>query len=199
MFGFGKKPISAMEFGQGIVQLASEAMSLDCSRALGMRFENWDGSKGWSNFLLSRGIPIETQKLHFRLWTHVAIQTFCTRFDGAKRHTIIEGAMRVISGVIPGYDMSTTYRALEDAFQGHYQFDDRVARLTNLEGGISYLPNPQAHATAAKYLIQEFALRHMPNAQAFIGDFSSYTGTVGASIGTVSRAVDHIEKSFKVA
>jgi hypothetical protein len=88
MFGFGKKQITLAEFGQGILQLANEAISSDCSRALGMSFENWDGSKGWSNFLLGRGISIPTQKLHFRLWTHCAIQATCTQFDESQRRTI---------------------------------------------------------------------------------------------------------------
>jgi hypothetical protein len=41
MFGLFKKQITVAEFGQGIIQLANEPISSDCSRALGMRFEDY--------------------------------------------------------------------------------------------------------------------------------------------------------------
>jgi hypothetical protein len=197
MFGF-KKQISMEEFGEGIATLANEPLSTDCSRALGMRFENWDASNGWSKFLESKGVAVLTQKLHYRLWTHAAIQTFCTRFNDGKRRTITQSGMGIFTGAVAGYDFGTTYKALEEAFQGQYKFDPKLAPLSNSGGGVSYLPNPQAPTISAKYLIQEFVFRHMPNAPAFINDFSSYSSTVGASIGTVSRAVDHISTKFKI-
>jgi hypothetical protein len=197
MFGLFKKQISLVEFGQGIIQLANEPISSDCSRALGMRFENWDGSKGWSNFLQSRGIPILTQKLHYRLWTHAAIQATCTQFDESKRRTVTESAMQAFSERLPGYDFGSSYTALEMAYRGQYKFEPRLAPLSNAGAAISFLPNPQVGVLNAKYLIEEFVFQHMPNGAAFVDEFQSYSSTVCASVGTVSRAIDHISKSFK--
>lgn len=198
MFGLFKKQITLVEFGQGIIQLVNEPISSDCSRALGMRFENWDGSKGWSNFLQSRGIPIPTQKLHYRLWTHAAIQATCTQFDGVKRRTITQSAMEAFSENLPNYDLESTYNALESAYRGQYKFDPRLAPLSNPNAAINYLPNPQVGVLNAKYLIEAFVFPHMPNIAAFIDEFPSYSSTVFASIGTVSRAIAHISKSFKI-
>ena len=197
MFGFGKKQISSGEFGEGIATLVNEPISTDSARALGMRFENWDASNGWSKFVESKGVSITTQKLHYRMWTHAAIQTFCTRFDEGKRRTITQAAMGIF-GKIDGYDFGTVYSGLEEARRGNYKFEPKIAALTNPDGGIQYLPNPHAATQSAKYLIQAFVVPHMPNAPAFINDFGSYSGTLGASIGTVARAVDHISSKFKV-
>lgn len=198
MFGFGKKQISLDELGEGIATLANEPISTDSARALGMRFENWDASNGWSRFIESQGVPVTTQMLHYRLWTHAAIQTFCTRFDEGKRRAVTQSGMGIFAKAIPGYEFGSTYAALEDAFRGNYKFDPKISPLTNPGGGISYLPNPQAPSQSAKYLIQAFVFPHMPNAPAFIRDFGSYSSTLGASIGTVSRAADHIGTKFKI-
>jgi|SRR5665213_696307 len=197
MFGLFKKQISLAEFGQGIIQLANESLSSDCGRALGMRFENWDGSKGWSNFLQSRGISIPVQKLHYRLWTHAAIQATCTQFDEAKRRIITQSAMQAFSEKLPDYDFESTYSALESIYRGQYNFSPRVAPLTNPDAGNRFLPNPQVAVLSAKYLIEVFVFPHMPNSDAFIEEFRSYGSPLVASIGTVSRAIDHISKSFK--
>ncbi len=197
MFGLFKKQITLVEFGQGIVQLVNEPISSDCSRALGMRFENWDGSNGWANFLQSRGIPISTQKLHYRLWVHAAIQASCTQFDEGKRRTITQSAMKAFSETIPNYDLGSTYNALESAYRGQYNFDPRLEPLSNPGATINFLPNPHIGVLNAKYLIEAFVFTHMPNSAAFIDEFQSYSSTVCASIGTVSRAINHISKSFK--
>lgn len=197
MFGLFKKQITLVEFGQGLIQLVNEPISSDCSRALGMRFENWDGSKGWSTFLQSRGISISTQKLHYRLWTHAAIQAPLTQFDEAKRRTITQSAMEAFSERIHNYDLGSIYNALESVYRGQYNFDPRFASLNNSSAAINFLPNPQVGVLNAKYLIEEFVFPHMPNSAAFVDQFQSYSNAVCASIGIVSRAVDHISKSFK--
>jgi hypothetical protein len=198
MFGIFKKQITLVELGQGIVQLVNEPISSDCSRALGMRFQDWDGSKGWSNFLQSRGIAIPTQKFHYRLWMHAAIQATCTQFDEAKRRTITQSAMEAFSEKIPSYNVGSTYEALEAAYRGQYKFDPRLAPLSNAGAAINFLPNPQVGVQNAKYLIEIFVLPQMPNSAAFIEEFPSYSSTACASIGTVSRAIDHILSSFKI-
>jgi hypothetical protein len=197
MFGFGKKQISSTEFGQAIGQLVNAPISTDCSRALGMRFENWDGSKGWSNFLESRGIPVPTQKLHYRFWMHAAMQATCTQYDEGKRRTVTHSAMDIFGEKLPGYDLGSTYNALESAYRGQYKFNPKVAPLSNSGAAIHFLPNPQVGVLNAKYLIEAFVIPYMPNSAAFIDEFQSYSSTVCASIGTVTRAIDHILKSFK--
>jgi hypothetical protein len=198
VFGLFKKQISLAEFGQGIVQLANGPISSDCSRALGMRFENWDGSKGWSNFLQSRGIPIPTQKLHYRLWTHAAIQATCTQYDSGKRRTITQSAMEAFSEEMDGYDFESTYKTLEAAYRGQHKFDRRVEPLSNPNATIHFLPNQKIGVLNAKYLVEAFVIPHMKNSAAFIDQFQSYSSTVCASIGTVQRAIEHISKSFKL-
>jgi len=125
MFGLFKKQITLGGFGQGIVQLANEAISSDCSRALGMRFENFDASQGWARFLERKGISIPTQKLHYRLWTHCAIQGTCTQFEEGQRRTITQSAMNAFSEKLANYDVGSTYSVLESVYRGQYKFDRR--------------------------------------------------------------------------
>jgi hypothetical protein len=199
MFGLFKKQITLSEFGQGIVQLANDPLSSDCGRALGMRFENWDGSQGWFRFLESKGISIPTQELHFRLWMHCAIQATCTQFDEGHRRTITQSAMNArFPKKLANYDVGSTYNALESIYRGQYKFDLRVASLSNPEASIHYLPDPKAGVLNTKHLIEAFVIPHMPNSSAFIDQFSSYSSTACASIGTVSRAMNHIQAKFKV-
>ena len=198
MLGLFKKQITLVEFGQGIIQLISDPISSDCNRALGMRFENWDGSKGWSNFLQSRGIPVQTQKLHFRLWTHAAIQAACTQFNGSSARTITQSAMSTFSESISNYNFDSTYKALDAAYSNQYKFDPKLASLRNPNATVNSLPNPQVGTLNAKYLMEAFVFLHMPNSERFLEEFESYSGTVSASIGTVRRAIDHILRSFKI-
>jgi hypothetical protein len=139
MFGLFKKQITLAEFGQGIVQLANDPLSSDCGRALGMRFENWDGSQGWFRFLERKGISIPTQKLHFRLWTHCAIQATCTQFDEGQRRTITQSAMNAFGEKISGYDVVKTYDALEAVYRGQHKFDPKIAPLDNRDAITNWL------------------------------------------------------------
>jgi hypothetical protein len=201
MFGLFKKQITVAEFGQGIIHLANGPISSDCNRALAMRFAGWgdhDGSKGWSSFLERKGISIPIQKLHFRLWSHCAVQVTCTQFDGTMRRTITQSAMEGFSEKLGGYDFATTYDALEAAYRGQYKFDPKVEPLNNPNATIHYLPNQRIGVLNAKYLVEKFAIPYMPNKSAFIDEFQSYSSTVCASIGTVSRAMNHILAKFKL-
>lgn len=201
MFGLFKKTISAVELGQGIIQLANEPMSSDCARALAMRFPDWgdhDGSKGWSSFIERKGVSVPTQKLHFRFWSHCAIQATCTQFDAGMRRTITQGAMEAFSEKLGGYDFAAMYDALEAAYRGQYKFDPKVEPLSNPNATIHYLPNQRIGVLNAKCLVEKFAIPYMPNKSAFIDEFQSYSSTVCASIGTVSRAMNHILAKFKL-
>ena len=180
------------------MELVAEPISSDCSRALGMRFENYDASKGWSSFLESKGVSIPTQKLHYRLFTHCAVQATCTQFDEGKRRTITQGAMEVFLEKRDDYDFGVTYNALESAYRGQHKFDQRVEPLNNSDATVQFLPNPKVAVLNAKYLIEVFVFPHMPNSAAFVDQFQYYSSTVFASIGTVTRAIDYIFKSFKI-
>jgi hypothetical protein len=196
VFGLFKKQITLAEFGQGIVQLASNPLCSDCGRALGTRFENWDGSQGWLRFLERKGISIPTQKLHILLWTHCAIQATCTQFDEGQRRT--QNAMNAFPEKLANYDIGLTYNALESIYRGQYKFDPKISPLSNPEASIHYLPDPKAGVLNAKYLIDAFVIPHMPNSSTFIEEFQSYSSTACASIGTVSRAMNHILAKCKI-
>src|SRR6185437_17166807 len=79
-----------------------------------------------------------------------------------------------------------------------YKFDPKIAPLSNPAASIHYLPDPKAGVLNAKYLIETFVMPHMPNSSAYIDEFQSYSSTACASIGTVSRAMNHIQAKFKV-
>lgn len=204
MFGLFKQQISPTEFGQGIMQLAHDFMSSDSARAVAMRLEGWDdhnGSTGWSGFIERKGIPMQTQKLHYKLWAHCAVQGTCTQVDADKRRAITRGAMDALSNgawALKDYDFVRSYDALENIYRGQHKFDPTIESLTNPGVMASYLPNPKTAVLNAKYLIEAFAIPYLPNNKAFITEFQSYSSTVGASIGTVSSAMNHILAKFKL-
>jgi len=68
MFGFFKKEATPAEFGYAVLHTAVDFLSPDAGRSLGMRFNDFDGSHGWANFLERKGLPIERQKLYFCLF-----------------------------------------------------------------------------------------------------------------------------------
>jgi hypothetical protein len=106
--------------------------------------------------------------------------------------------LRNPAATLADYDVASTYNALELVYRGQYKFDPKVAPLSNPEASIHYLPDPKVGVLNAKYLVEVFVIPHMPNSSAFIDQFQSYSSTACASIGTVSRAMNHILKSFKI-
>lgn len=198
MFGLLKKKVSAAEFGQGILHLSHEFIASDAGRALGTRFENFDASNGWANFLERRGVPLPVQKLHFRLYAHCAMQAASTQFEERIGREVTSGAMSGFTSSIEGYDFELTYQSLAKAYRGQYRFDPNVDALSNSEAQITFLPNSNVGVLNAKFLIENFVLCKMSNGSAFIDDFNGYSSTACATIGTVQRAIDQLSRSFKM-
>ncbi len=200
MFGLFKKKTTPDEFGHAVFHTASDFLASDAGRSLGMRFENWDGSGGWSNFLLCKGMPVPIQKLHYRLFSHCAIQAACTQFDAGTSRAMTHGATITAFASAPdGYNFEKTYATLEAAYLGQHKFDRRVEPLSNVDARLTFLPNQAVGVVNAKYLIESFVIPNMNNSQAFIDDFNGYSSTVSATIGTVRRVMDHLFASFKIA
>ncbi len=155
--------------------------------------DDFDASQGWTKFLERQGLSLEKQKLHFRFYTHCAVQAICTQFADGLRRQLTHGAMSgFISSPIPGYDFETTYTGLERVYRGQHAFEPRIQSLSNVSAQFPFLPNPSAGVLNAKYLIENFVLPNLQNPQAFIDDFQSYSGNVCASAATVSRAIEQI-------
>ncbi len=198
MFGFLKKTVPPAEFAQGAVYLAQEWLASDAGRALGMRFADFDGSDGCGRFLESKGVSIPKQKLHYRLFTHCALQANFTQYEERLRSAMTLGAMQGFTP-LEGYDPGATYDTLEAAYRGQAKFDARIDALTYPEARVWFLPVPFAGVINAKYLLQHFILPHMENPEDFVADFGGYSSPCCAAIGCVQRAVNQIAKSFKIA
>jgi hypothetical protein len=195
VFGLFKKKVTPAEFGHAVLYTAVDWIGSDAGRALGMRFENSDGSQGWDRFLESRGVPIATQKLHTRHYAHCAVQTISTRYARPVAFEMVWGAMNGFNNTIEGYDFVTAYETLDAAYQGRHRFSPAVESLRSPElearGATLALQN-------AKYLMETFVLPYMPNAAAYIAGFSSYSITCYGALGTVSRALDQVSKKLKM-
>jgi hypothetical protein len=197
MFGLFKKQITFEEYGHVLFEWTWEFLSTDSGRALGMAlFNDFDASRGISNFLTSKGMPLEKQKLHFRLYTHCAIQAACTSLNERTRRGITQGAMTRGFHPNPEYNFDQTYSALEAAYSGHHKFDPRLEQLRNPDAQVTFLPNPNAGVLNAKYLLQAFVLP-LPNAGIAIGRFPTYSAPMGGSIATVRRAMDQLSTKVK--
>lgn len=198
MFGLFKKTVPPTEFGHGVLTLAQDWLANDAGRALGMRFDNFDGSQGWAPYLERKGIPVEVQKLHFRLFTHCALQAAFTQFDPHTQRAMTKGAMDGFTKGVLDYDSSETWTSLEIAYRGRLPFDKAVQALDHPDANIQYLPNPKVGVINAKYLIQRFVVPHLDNADAFTDDFTGYSSVCCAAIGCVTRATNQLSRSFNV-
>jgi hypothetical protein len=200
MFGLFKKRVTPSEFGCGILQLVADPLSSDGCRSLAARFPDFVATGGMATFLERKGLPLQTQKLYFRLFTHCAIQATTTRFDEGTRRAIVHGALVEGFANSPSdYDFGRTYTALEAAYRGEYKFHRDVESLYNFDAQVSWLPNPNAGVLNAKYLIESFVLPHMNNSKAFIDDFRGYSSTVCGTVGTIQRAIEYLLTSFKIS
>ena len=74
MFGLFKKKITLVEFGQGINQLVNEHLASDCGRALGMRFENWDGWPAPGSEDTELGVLMELEVCHGATEIYAGVQ-----------------------------------------------------------------------------------------------------------------------------
>jgi hypothetical protein len=199
MFSLLKKRVSSDEFGHALFEWTWEFLSTDCGRALGRAmFKAFNASGGIAKFLEGKGIPLEKQKLHFRLYTHCAIQAGCTTLDEPTRRAITRGAISGGFNSSADYDFEKTYTTLESAYRGQHRFDQRVEQLSNLTLQLTFLPNPNVGVLNAKYLVEAFIIPRTANSNAVIQNFSSYSGEACASIATVRRAMDQMFTKVKL-
>lgn len=199
MFGFLKQKVSAAEFGQGILHFSHEFIASDAGRALGMRFENFDGSNGWARFLERCGVQLPMQKLHFRLYAHCAIQGASTQFEERIAREITSGAMSGFTNTVEGYDFEEAYQTLDRAYRGQHSFTPDIESLRNPDVQLGFLPNPNVGVLNAKFLVECFVLPNMSNYVAFLEDFEGYSSAACATIGTVCRAIDQVSRSCKMS
>jgi hypothetical protein len=198
MFGLFKQKVNAKDFGYCIVDVEREIIAVEAGRSLGMRFDDFDATDGWSKFLEYKGMSIPIQKLHFRLFMHCGVQAAGTQFEANTRRAITQGAIAGFANKPDGYDFETTYATLEAIYGGQHKFDQRVASLSNRGSQIHFLPNGNAGVSNAKYLIESFVIPNMKNSEAFIDDFQSYSSTVCATVGTVQRAINQLLSTMKI-
>lgn len=199
MFGLLEKKVSAAEFGQGILHLSYEFIASDAGRALGTRFENFDGSNGWANFLERHGVPLPIQELHFRLYTHCAIQAASTQFETRIAREVTSGAMSGFTNSAEGYNFEATYQTLARVYGGQYKFDPNIDVLANSEAQLTFLPNPYAGVLNAKFLLESFVVRKMSNYPAFFDGFGGYSSTACATVATVRRAINQLSQLFRMS
>jgi hypothetical protein len=191
-----KKAVTVDQFGFGVLRFASDFISGDSGRSLVMPFENYDASKGWSNYLQSVGVPVPMLKLYHRLYTHCVLQTAFTQFSPSQRRTMTQGAMDGIQDRPADYDFNKTFSLLETAYDGSVKFSPAVQSLTNPEARLTFLPNPNAGVLAAKVLVDIFVIPKMKDGKAFNDDFKDYSSTMSATIGTTRRAIDDCQSAL---
>lgn len=197
--GLFKKKVTPSEFGSGALYMAIEYLASDAGRSLGMRFPNFDGSNGWGNFLQQQNIAKPVQDLYLRHFAHSAFQAASTQFDNATSRAMTQGAMSLFKEkAIDGYDFAITFDTLAAAYRGEHQFCPRVEQLNNAEAQLPFLSIPDAGVLNAKYLIESFVIPQMPNSDAFLADFESYSLAVSSGIATVQRAFEHLLRSVKL-
>ena len=199
MFGLFKKQVTPAELGHALFEWTWEFLSTDCGRAIGTAmFNDFDARSGIANFLTAKGISLETQKFHFQLYTHCAIQAGCTPLSEPTRRSITRGAITGGFQSRPNYDFDRTYSTLESAYRGQHKFDGRVEQLSNSNAQLAFLPNPNTGVLNAKYLVETFAIPHLANSNILIENFGRYSSTVCSSIATVRRAIDQMFTKVKL-
>jgi hypothetical protein len=199
MFGLFKKQITPDEFGHALFEWTWEFLSTDSGRALGSAmFDDFNASAGIANFLQGKGIPLETLKLHFLLYTHATVQATCTPMDERTRRAVTRGVIRGGFKDRSDYDFQKTYSTLEAAYRGQHKFDSEVQSLSNPDARVAFLPNPSVGVLNAKYLVEAFVIPQIASSNTLLENFRRYSSTVTSSIGTVRRAMDQMLTKVKL-
>jgi hypothetical protein len=97
------------------------------------------------------------------------------------------------------YDFGTTYNALEAVYRGRHKFDPKIERLNNPNYHWPLLPYPDAGILNAKYLIDNFVISNVSNAEVLGDGFAIYSGKVGAGLDIVLRAMTQLSKLVKIS
>ena len=198
MFGLFKQKVTPAEFGNGLFQTSQDWLFADAGRSLGSHFDDVDASAGWSVFLERKGMPIPTQLLYVRRFTHCAVQAAGTQFDEGTRREMTKGAMSRFNG-FDGNDFRTTYDTVEAVYRGQHKFDLNIEQLSNRDCQLTFLPNTNVGVLNAKYLIESFIIPNMENRMAYIDNFLLYSSSVCVPIAMLQRAITHLFKSLKIA
>jgi hypothetical protein len=197
MFGFLKQTIPSSEFGLTVLRYADEFITNDACRSLASGFTSYDASRGWMPVFESNGVPLQRVKLYLRFYTHCILQAVFKAYPSSQRRSMVHGAILGIRDTPDGYEFGKAFDELEAVFDGRYKFDPRVATLSD-SGRLSFLAEPTAHISVAKYLLDRFVLPHIQNGRAYIDDFQGYSGTVGSSLATTHRAMNSIASKIKI-
>jgi hypothetical protein len=201
MFGLFKKTITPEEFGLTATSWGNEFLVNDAAVSLGLLFDDfWDRDKSekGEQYLARHGIPPSKTNLYIRLFAHCAVQAASTQFSQDTGRSIIRGAMTGFRKTPEGYDFDTTYNALEAVYRGRHKFDPRIERLNNPSYHWPFLPYPNAGVLNAKYLIENFVISNVNNANVLGDGFAGYSGKVGGGLDIVLRAMTQLSKSVKI-
>ena len=201
MFSLFKKKISPEEFGRTATSWANEFLVNDAAVSLGRLFDDfWDRDTSLTGvqYLERHGIPASKTNLYIRLFAHCAIQAASTQCSLDTGRAMTMGAMTGFTKTPEGYDFETTYNALEAVYRGRHKFDPRIEPLSNPNYAWPFLPYPNAGILNAKYLIENFVLFNVKNSNVLGDGFSLYSGTVGAGLDIVLRAMTQLSKSCKL-
>jgi hypothetical protein len=144
-------------------------------------------------------MSIPTQKLHYRLFAHCAVQAASIQFGDAVRRAITQGALDTFSNKPDGYDFEATYDTLNKIYCGQYRFEQKIEALRNPELQMPNFPKPNIAVLNAKYLIESFVIANVPDNRVCTDGFKLYSTTVGQGFAIVIKAMDFISRSFKLS
>jgi CarD family transcriptional regulator len=198
MFGFGKKAISASEFGLAVLTYTDNFISNDACRSLACGFSSYDASRGWAPVFASSGISDEKVRLYVRLFSHGVLQAAFKQFPLSQRRSMTRGAFSAISDAPSEYDFISVFDDLEAVFDRRYKFDTRVSALTDSRTQ-NYLAEPTSLVLLSQYLIDHFVLYHLRDNRGYFEKFDLYSGTTGAALTTVHRAIHTLNSQFKLS
>ncbi|MDO8360486.1 MAG: hypothetical protein Q7T08_10655 [Devosia sp.] len=190
MFGFFKKTISPVEFGQAVTKATLQSLCNDAARSIGMRFENFDASHGWGPFLESHGLSKQAQALHARLFIHCAMQAAFSAQPNPTKFGLMQGVLNCFVKDPAGYDFESTYIDLEQAYIGRGVFAPAVDQLSDSQ---------EMGVLNSKYLLQAFVVPYVPNRAPFYEQFEAFCLPARVAIVTVNRAMHDLNPSFKMA
>lgn len=201
VFGLFKKKITPEEFGRTAASWGNEFLVSDAAVSLGHLFDDFfdrDTSLTGVQYLERHGIPAPKTNLYIRLFAHCAIQAASTQFSQETGRAITQGAMTGFQKTPEGYDFGTTYNELEAVYRGRHKFDPRIERLNNPNYHWPFLPYPNAGVLNAKYLIENFVISNVNNANVLGDGFALYSGKVSAGLDIVLRAMTQLSASVKL-
>lgn len=195
MFGFGKNTISAEEYGQAVISLATETIFPDFVRGcIGLIDPDFNYSACDHNAFLDKNFSNTELILNQITFYHVALQATCFSLNSEDSRLVIKGGTGAFSEIPDAYNFDTLYSQIGSQYRKETVWPNE--NFDTIEDELNITPNVNASTNARYLLLNNFRFNFEREDRKYC--YSIFYVSCGMAISTMERAFMTIGKNFKI-